>query len=189
MIVRWPGGRRGGTDDGLHYNLDLAPTLADLLGREPKPSWDGRSFAAAVREGAACGRDDLVLSQCAHVCQRSVRWDRYLYLRTYHDGFHLLPREMLFDIADDPHEQTDLAPSRPDLCREAVYRLDRWHEARMREMSGECDTDPLWTVMHEGGPYHARGALAGYLARLEASGRGHAIAELKRRHPREFPGS
>ena len=47
LIVRWPGGRAGTTDAGLHYNLDLAPTLAELLGVTPKPIWDG----AELRRG------------------------------------------------------------------------------------------------------------------------------------------
>jgi len=186
MIVAWPGGRRGAADAGLHYNLDLAPTLAELLGRERKPVWDGQSYAPAILGARDAGRPDLVVSQCCHVCQRGVRWDRYHYVRTYHDGFHLFPREMLFDISSDPHEQNDLAAARPDLCREAAYRLMNWHDAMMDSMSSDCDVDPLRTVIREGGPFHARGRLAKYLPRLEATGRADAIPQLKRRHPREF---
>lgn len=60
MIVRFPGGMAGHADRGLHYSLDLAPTLADLLGRDRKPAWDGLSCAPAVREGRDCGREFLV---------------------------------------------------------------------------------------------------------------------------------
>ena len=41
-------------------------------------------------------------------------------------------------------------------------------------------------VLAEGGPFHARGQLRNYVERLEATGRGDAIEELRRRHPREF---
>jgi choline-sulfatase len=137
-----------------------------------------------LRAGGAQGRDYLVLSQCAHVCQRSVRWGPHLYMRTYHDGFRLFPQEMLYDLSQDPHEQEDLAEVRPDLCREAVYRLNEWHDDMMATM--DSDVDPLWTVIREGGPLHARGMLKEYCQRLEATGRGWAVPELKRRHPREF---
>jgi len=40
------------------------------------------------------------------------------------------------------------------------------------------DVDPLWTVIKEGGPYHARGHLRAYCERLERTGRGWAIPEL-----------
>lgn len=133
-------------------------------------------------------RPDLVLSQCAHVCQRSVRWGPWLYLRTYHDGYHLFPDEMLFNVTDDPHEQHDLAPSRPAECREAAHRLRQWHDRMMRTMPAGYATDPMQTVLAEGGPMHARGQLAQYCERLQATGRGAHVAELRRRHPREFTG-
>ena len=184
MVVRWPGGQVGGVDRGLHYNLDLAPTLAELLGRDPIESWDGQSYAPALLRGEDCGRDHLVLSQCAHVCQRSVRLGPWLYARTYHDGFRLFPDEMLFDVVDDPHEQSDLAEQQPEVCRDAVGRLNAWHDAMMKSMRAEGD--PLWTVMRERGPYHVRGMLREYCKRLEATGRGEAAAELRRRHPEEL---
>ncbi len=184
MIIRWPGRTKGGTvDSGLHYHLDLPPTMAELMGRPAMPSWDGRSYAQAVRGEASCGREFLVVSQCAHVCQRSVRFGDWLYIRTYHDGYHLFDKEMLFNLASDPFEQTNLAAERRDVCREAVYLLNEWHDGMMSTM--EYDVDPLWTVMKEGGPYHARGHLKEYAERLRESGRGHALAELQRRHPRE----
>lgn len=186
FIVRWPGARAGHVDRGLHYNLDLAPTLAELLGTDAHPSWDGASYAAAMTQGADCGRPYLVVSQCAHVCQRGVRFGPSLYMRTYHDGYHLFPDEMLFDLEQDPHETCDCAAQQPESCREGARLLRDWHEAMMASMPGAVD--PLWTVMQEGGPEHARGALPAYCARLEATGRGWAVPELKRRHPREFTG-
>jgi len=183
LIVRWPGGRQGSADHDLHYHLDLAPTLAELLGKEPPPSWDGQSYARAITAQERSGRDYLILSQCAHVCQRSVRFGPWLYVRTYHDGFHLFSQEMLFDVAADPHEEHDMASIHPDRCREAAHLLNGWHDTMMA--SSYCDIDPLWTVMREGGPYHAKGHLVKYCDYLAKTGRGHTIEELKRRHPTE----
>lgn len=184
MIIRWPGMQKGIFDDSLHYHLDLVPTVAELLGVQPAQSWDGRSYAGTLRSGESGGREYLVVSQCAHVCQRSVRFGDWLYTRTYHDGYHLFDKEMLFNITEDAHEQNNLAQERRDLCREAVYLLNEWHDEMM--MSMKFDVDPLWTVIQEGGPYHAKGHLPMYIERLEQTGRGHAVDELKRRHPREF---
>ena len=186
MIVRWPGCKPGHVDNGLHYQLDLGPTLADLLGKERLPAWDGESYASAITDGRECGREYLVVSQCAHTCQRGVRFREWLYMRTYHDFFHLWPDEMLFNLADDPYEQHNLAPEHLDLCREGACYLNDWHDRMMRTMPPGCDTDPLWTVMKEGGPAHARGFLKNYCDFLEQTGRGWAIPELKRKHPREF---
>lgn len=194
LIIKWPGGARGATNDRFHYNLDLPPTLMNLLGGQQQELWDGQSYAPAVTACADVGREEVVVSQCAHVCQRSVRWDRWLYVRTYHDGFHLFPEVMLFDLEADPHEQHDLAEKHPDLCREGQWRLSHWHDAQMKKMAatGNDVTDPLWTVMREGGPFHARlthpgnpGGVEGfehYLRRLEATGRADGAAILRARH-------
>ena len=91
LVIRWPGMTEGRRDAGLHYQLDLGPTLADLLDVPAPASWEGQSFGGVlrahqttVREGADNGREFLVLSQCAHVCQRSVRWGDWLYAGTEH---------------------------------------------------------------------------------------------------------
>jgi len=184
MIIRWPGGQEGQVNEGLHYNLDLGPTLAECFEKPPMPSWDGRSYASALMKGASCGREFLVISQCAHVCQRSVRLGPWLYVRTYHDGYHLFPDEMLFNLRQDPYEQHNVAESHPDVCKDAVYRLNQWHDAMMKSMP--YDVDPLWTVIKEGGPFHARGHLRAYCERLAQTDREWAVPELKRRHPGEF---
>jgi arylsulfatase A-like enzyme len=194
LIVKWPGVAGGGRSlDGLHYNVDLAPTVLDLLGGQACPIWDGQSFADAIRGRTdAAGREQLVISQQAHVAQRSVRWDRYLYIRTYHCGFHLFPREMLFDLAADPHEQHDLAPTRPDLCREGAWRLANWHDEQMQKMARTSNdvVDPMWTVIREGGPYHAsltignprRDGFDTYLRRLESTGRADGAEALRKKY-------
>ena len=180
MIIKWPGAPAGHVDHGLHCNLDLGPTLADLLGAAPRRGWMGQSYAPALQTGAGCGREQLVLSACTHSAMRSVRFGPWQYLRCYHDFFHLYPREMLFNVVDDPHETNDLAESRPDLCAEGARRLLAWHDEVMA--GGRDAVDPLWTVMREGGPEHCRGALPGYLKRLEATGRGEHVAALAARH-------
>ena len=79
LIVRWPGMRRGAVVKGFHDNTDLAPTVQELLGTS-MATWDGVrydgvSFAKALNDGTDCSRPYAVLTQCAHVCQRSVRFD------------------------------------------------------------------------------------------------------------------
>jgi choline-sulfatase len=195
FIVKWPGAKAGHVDDGLHYHLDWAPTVMELLGREDLteqcPLWDGQSYASALMDGADAGRDELIISQCCHVCQRSVRYDKWLYIRSYHDGFHLFPREMLFDLESDPHEQNNVAEEHPDICREATYRLDQWHERQMLKMAENASdvVDPLWTVIREGGPFHANAVdgrgqppkLTTYVERLKATGRAEGAKRLQER--------
>ncbi|MBQ36529.1 MAG: sulfatase [Gemmatimonadaceae bacterium] len=192
MVVKWPGGVAGAVDEGFHYNIDWAPTCLELFGsQQPVPDlWDGQSYAATVQTGAGPGRHELVVSQCCHVCQRSVRFDRWMYVRTYCDGFHPFAQDMLFDLEADPLEQDDVAAKHPEVVREGAYRLMNWHDAQMQKMAVHCSdsVDPLWTVVREGGPHHAlhdpeRSPLPKYLQRLEATGRASGAAELRRKYP------
>ena len=183
MIIRWPGLQQG-ERNGLHYNLDLLPTLCELLDGKASEHWDGRSFAADCRTESDTGWEQLIISQCTHVCQRSVRWDHWLYMRTYHDGYHLFPREMLFDMKADPHQTTNLAAQRRDICAQGAAQLLDWHDRMMA--TSDTDKDPLWTTIREGGPFHAKGHLPKYVEYLKATERGWAVEELTKRHPGEF---
>lgn len=177
LVVRWPGvtdDHAGAECDQMAYNVDLPTTLAALVGQEPSPDWQGESFASALRDPAgAAGRPYVVLSNGAWSCQRSVRWDDWILIRTYHTGMKDLPAYMLFNVAEDPHETTNLAGQRPDLLGQGLLLLDQW----MGEQMGQSGRgDPFWGVMAEGGPLHAntnRVTWSRYLDRLRATGREH----------------
>ena len=179
MILKWPGGVKGVSENGFHYSLDLLPTVAELLGVQACENWDGQSYAETLRTGRECGRDSLVLSQMAHVCQRSARFGEWLYMRTYHDGFHLFPREMLFHLSADPHEQHDVKEQYPAICAQGAKIILDWHDDQM--LRSDSQVDPLWTVWQEGGPYHTVGWLDAYLKRLESTGRHEAAEQLRAR--------
>ena len=183
MIIKWPG-MSTGVDTGFHYNLDLLPTVAELLDLPKFRRWDGESYLKTLRTGENTGREYLVLSQCAHVCQRAVRFDDYIYIRTYHDGYHLFPVEMLFNIKDDVYEQYNFADKLPEVCGKACRYLTDWQQDML--MTGTDDVDPLWTVVKEGGPFHAKGNLPAYCERLRVTGRADGAERLKERHPGEF---
>jgi arylsulfatase A-like enzyme len=187
LIVRWPGAttvRPGHVDRALHYQFDFAATVVQLLGGQVPPNWDGRGFADSFRAGRDDGREALVLTQGAWTCQRGVRFreagDDYLCIHTYHDGYHLFPDRMVFDVGRDPHETDNLGPRRPDLLAVAEGHLARWWTEI--EETASHPGDPLTTVLREGGPKHVRGELPGYLARLRATGRAGLADELARRH-------
>ena len=181
LVIKWPGKAAGTVDSALRYQLDLAPTMAELLGVQPSAHWDGVSFAGAL-DGAPCaGRDSLVVSQMAHVCQRSAVFGDWLYMRTVHDGFHLFDSEMLFNLKDDPHEQRDVKAEHPELCAQGAKIILDWIDAEMAR--SRSDADPMWTVMREGGPYHAHYDLAKYIARLRATGREDGAEALEKKYP------
>jgi choline-sulfatase len=179
LILHWPGlgatgvARRCGA---FHYQIDVTATIVELLGQRVPSSWDGQSFADGLRAGRDEGREHLVVSQGAWTCQRGVRFDRFHYIFTWHDGYHLFPAEMLFDLGADPHEQHDLIGSHEDVAATARGLLQRWTEAAMP--GAAYGRDPILHVLEEGGPFHTRGQLEKYAKRLRETERGHLAAHL-----------
>ena len=143
LIVRLPKGlgRRGVRRHGLTSHLDLAPTVADLMGVFGKGGSDrvfrGRSllpalFAepppAAVASRTTGDRAVYALRAGPH---------KYIFDRT-------AGREELYDLEHDPGEQRDLGPASPLLT--AVYRqmLGQWladlrREARFEARPSQID--------------------------------------------------
>ena len=56
----------------------------------------------------------------------------------------------------------------------------------MRKNVYRTPTDPLWNVIHEGGPFHCRGYLKDYCERLKQTGRAELAEELQKKHPEEY---
>lgn len=186
MIIKWPGARKGAVANGFHDNVDLLPTVQELLHIQPADNQylcDGISYAKTLWTGESCARPYAVLTQCAHVCQRSVRFDHYVYLRTIHGGYHLFPREMLFDLTADPHEQHNLAEAFPALCAKGAKMILDWQEEMLKTSKSEID--PMWTVMREGGPEHCRGHLQNYMERIAHTPRAYGIPLLQQQYPNE----
>jgi choline-sulfatase len=183
LIVNWPGVTTARADTALHYQFDFAATMIELLGGQVPANWDDVSFVTSLRENRQEGREYLVLSQGAWSCQRAVRFDDFVCIRSYHDGYHAFPDVMLFGVREDPHEQNDLADAKPQSVNEALAMLDDWTGRMMR--SSTIGFDPMWTVIREGGAHHTRGQLPAYLQRLRDTGRGKCAEKLVNMHPKE----
>lgn len=168
--------KKGHVDDDFHYQIDLGPTLTELVGGEQREKWDGESFLPVLTEGVSSGRPYVVVSQAAWSCQRAVRFEQWMLIRSYHHGLKDFSDIMLFDVKNDPHETTDVAEKYPEIVGEGMKLLEEWVSTQMLE--SDSSTDPMWHVIHEGGPFHTRGELKRYLRKLRSEGRHKAAEKL-----------
>jgi choline-sulfatase len=177
---------KGIVQHGLFYQIDLMATVLNAVGVSIPEMWDAQPFPSCLADPMASGRESLVLSQMAWTCQRSVRFDRWMLIRTYHASFLDVPDLMLFDVVSDPHQQQDLAPDRRGVVLDGIGRLEQWHSSMMATSPADPPVDPLQTVLREGGPFHFRDEAQRYVSYLSATGREeHAarIASLLEAHP------
>jgi len=183
MIVRWPGITTvPRIDNGFHYQFDVAATVLEMAGGKVPPLWDAKSFAPAFKNGKEEGRENLVVSQMAWSCQRSVRFREWLMMRTYHDGIKDFQPVMLFDVEKDPHLLKNLADEKSEITNEGLAILEKWH-SNMMSTSTE-PIDPMQIVLREGGPFHTRTGLDGYCQHLRETGRAHHAEKLMKKYIR-----
>jgi hypothetical protein len=87
---------------------------------------------------------------------------------------------MLFNLEKDPHEQNDVKDKYPELCAKGAKQILDWQDEQM--LSSDSQIDPLWTVMHEKGPFHTWNEMPAYLDRLRATGRSEGAEALKKKY-------
>lgn len=157
LIMRGPGGFRGGkVSDAMLSQMDLYPTICDILNIE-KPQWlQGKSMMPIIR-GERQEINDEVFAEvnyhAAYEPKRAVRTRRYNYVRHFggrtrpvlpncddslskdvwlKHGWadRKVPTEALFDTVFDPEESNNLAndPAMASVLTEMRRRLDSWME-------------------------------------------------------------
>jgi arylsulfatase A-like enzyme len=157
FIMRGPGGFEGGkVVDALCSQIDLFPTLCDLLEIDPPHHLAGTSMMPLVR-GKADQVNEAVFSEvtyhAAYEPMRNCRTKKYNYIRRYDDRrTQVLPNcdespsktvwldshwperepaeEQLYDLTLDPIEVHNVAddPAYAEVLNEMRGRLDAWME-------------------------------------------------------------
>jgi arylsulfatase A-like enzyme len=122
-IVSWPGRvAPGTTNEHLLSSVDWFPTLMDMLGLTPPPGTllDGVSHWPGITNGTPARR--TVFTHFPHTITGTgsfaacaVRSNDWKLIRFFHDGPAFAHRYELYDLAADPHEQTNLAAAQPAL--------------------------------------------------------------------------
>ncbi len=157
LIMRKPGRIDGGRVlEGLVSQVDLYPTLCDLLDI-PRPEWlEGESLLPMIDGSTETVRDYVFNEQTSHGHPRplrSVRDARYRYVRRIGEektkdqyltdrgaskelaknhGFanQIMPKEQLFDTFTDPHEAHNVidVPGYAEIVQRLRSVLDAWME-------------------------------------------------------------
>ena len=129
-VMRWPDEIAAGSEsDAPLHVVDLFPTFAGLAGADASAglALDGVDAWAAIAEGAASTRDEIVYADGV------IRKGDWKLIDDYVDYYDPAPDSvLLYNIKDDPYEQTNLASSNPQKVAELRARLD-YHRAFARE--------------------------------------------------------
>ncbi|UCC61591.1 MAG: sulfatase-like hydrolase/transferase [Anaerolineae bacterium] len=148
LIIRWPGVSKADHEsDPLLYNVDLGPTLCDLLGIPVPADWDGVSFKSHMEGRPGTDREYLVWDHGLYTVQRAVRTKTHLMIRTYDDfGYRFEPVE-LYDVEADPYQTRSIRDERPDVVQLCSHYLAEWSQEQA--LKGHCIPDPLTEILRE----------------------------------------
>lgn len=152
FILSGPGIPKGSVSDALTSQLDVFPTLCDLIGIEA-PNWLVGSSLRPVLEDPQAELHDVIFTQSnyhgySYHPFRCIRNGRYAYIQGYQDnewsqfprsdasptdeawtklgwGEELAPKERLFDTVFDPHEVNNLVdnPAYAEIKAELQRKL------------------------------------------------------------------
>jgi arylsulfatase A-like enzyme len=115
IIMHWPAGIDPSRRDEPVSNLDILPTVADLLGFPAHPSWQGRSFLEPTGER----RPIYMNIQGLRFADGIVCWPYKLILE------RTSKRQHLFDLSRDPDEQHDLIEDEPEIAARLADTLTK----------------------------------------------------------------
>lgn len=159
LLMHGPDEFQGGrVVEAMVSNADLMPTFLELCGLEPPPGLDGKSLLPLVRGQVESLHERLFVELTYHAAydpMRGLRTERFKYIRSFarrpfwlppnvDNGYtkdwyrqhrpevyrDLRPRELLFDLGQDPWERRNLAeePAYASVLEEMRGALERWME-------------------------------------------------------------
>ena len=122
LVLRAPGLGRG-TDIRPAQHIDVPPTILDLLGLPPHPSFQGRSLLGPPPSGP---RSIYLVAQCPSADQLAI-------VRGGYKLIHDLRRRQrwLLHLAADPGESR-FVEGRPEVREMLSRHLDTWHHEQLR---------------------------------------------------------
>lgn len=146
LIMVLPGSPTPGTrKPALLCNIDLLPTILDLIGAETPAGLDGKSFASLFHGAQRGGRTSFFTELTWHdkyQPMRGIRTERYSYVRNFADGpkvyitvdAHLSPSgKAVRNALYTPNEAEELY----DLARDPLENVNLIHEVEYREIAAD----------------------------------------------------
>jgi arylsulfatase A-like enzyme/tetratricopeptide (TPR) repeat protein len=158
--------------------IDIFPTLLEMTSIAPSGETQGRSLLPAMfrlqkkEDGIAYAESMSPNLQFGWSSIHSLRNTQYKYIDT--------PKAELFDLTQDPGEQTNLLQQHPDIAREMKESLDRL----MEESSQGAPTPQAANLDRETiEKLSALGYVGAPVATREASGGAGSLADPKDKFP------
>jgi len=122
-------------------SIDMMPTLFELAGFEPAPSFIGQSLVPELR-GAASGEVPPAFSQSTLYGRDVLAWRHAGYGLIHSVSSRGIPRTRLYDLDADPRQLHDLSRNEAQLTQELLTELTEFNQ-ELEQLSKRFSTPQL----------------------------------------------
>jgi len=129
FLVRWPNGgfSTARSIDEITSYVDFMPTLLDLCDVEvpARRSFHGESLRPLMEGNVDDHWSERIITTDTQRVAHPLKWRRSSVMK---DTWRLVNKTELYNLADDPGQETDIAAQHPEIVRELQEGYERWWE-------------------------------------------------------------
>ena len=142
LILRMPGrvpaGKRFGS---YNTQMNLTPTVLDLLGVKSGIKFDGVSLAKEMKGAFRAPNTEFYITECTWMRKHGWRTPEWKYIHALEPDFHFKPEMELYNLIKDPAESINLAGKEKGLVAMFEQRMLAWIAKREKETGR---TNPIY---------------------------------------------
>jgi arylsulfatase A-like enzyme len=163
LIIRYPGvmpaGRRV---KGYNQHKDLVPTLLELANiTRDDIQFDGQSLMKLVRGEATTFDSEMYITECTWMRKHGWRTPEWKLIVALEPDFHFKPEVELYNLVQDPEENTNVAADQPEVVALLKARMEAWIAKR------EAETG-LPNPIHHQGDWHGQEGVGAFKSSQQA---------------------
>ena len=163
LIIRYPGKLPAGKRvRGYNQHKDLVPTLLELAELQHDDlTFDGRSLLPMVSGEVASHESEFYITECTWMRKHGWRTPQWKLILALEPDFHFKPEVELYNLVEDPGENTNLAEAEPGVVEFLKGRMDAWIAKR------EAETG-LPNPIHNQGDWHGKEGIGAFTSSQQA---------------------
>lgn len=163
LIIRYPGGMPAGRRiRGYNQHKDLVPTLLELASiTRDDIRFDGQSLMKLVRGEASTFDSEMYITECTWMRKHGWRTPEWKLILALEPDFHFKPEVELYNLVQDPEENTNVAADEPEVVALLKARMEAWIAKR------EAETG-LPNPIHHQGDWHGKEGVGAFKSSQQA---------------------
>ena len=162
LIIRYPGKIPSGQRvSGYTQHKDLVPTILELAGIETERQFDGNSVLPLISGEEISHESEIYITECTWMRKHGWRTPEWKLIVALEPDFHFKPEFELYNLIQDPDENTNIAESEPEVVALLKSRMDAWIAKR------EAETG-LTNPIHNQGDWHGHTGVGPFTSSRQA---------------------